>query len=132
MFLDSCPAGDLETKLTTGKGAIFDIETWHATNHAISQQEAVRCRPSETVERAIFDPKPLAILQDEGYPTGDYPVPSRIPCFTSALCHKAPRSGINRQTSPVSCAPIQPQVRTDPTGSSRYRSLLSGKTDQRW
>lgn len=68
MFLDSCPAGDLETKLTTGKGAIFDIETWHAINHAISQQEAVRCRPSETIGRAIFDPKPLAILQDEVIP----------------------------------------------------------------
>lgn len=58
MFLDSCTGGDLETKLTRGKGAIFDIETWHAINHAISQQEAVRCRPSETIGRAILTSSP--------------------------------------------------------------------------
>lgn len=86
MFLDASPDGDLETKPTRGKGAIFDIETWHAINHAINQREAVRCRPSETIGRAISTPSPSD--PTGGYPTGDYPIGLRallLHCATKPL-----------------------------------------------
>lgn len=84
MFLDSLMVTFRQTDMTRGRGAIFDIETWHEISHAIRQQGPVSSteRPKQT-GRAILTPQAL-----------DDPIGCRVLHLCCAT--KPSRSGANR------------------------------------